>query len=256
MFRPVSKRTFEDVAAEWDRVASLRVEQIEQRKDISFSHVLLPTMLHLCANSDMTSVIDVGCGVGLLTEAIARSATRVVGVDLSPHSIQIARTRLRMLHDMSAKDVKFVHASVEDYASQVPESSFMLAVANMTLNTVLSLESLIGAVARLLEPGGHFVFTVTRPCFWPLYWGYATEPWFNYKKETFIEAPFRISLEKDNAPVATHVHRPIEQYLNALSATGLVTEKASEPMPGLRGDYLYPEPWKYAHFLALKCVRL
>ena len=85
------------------------------------------------------------------------------------------------MYDIPAKDVRFVHVSAEEYASRMPEGSFTVAVANMTLNTAPPLENLVGAVAGLLAPGGHFVFALVHPCFWPLYWGYSAEPWFDYK---------------------------------------------------------------------------
>jgi hypothetical protein len=123
----------------------------------------------------------------------------------------------------------------------------------MMLMTTANLDGTLAAVANLLEPAGHFVFTIAHPCFWHLYWQYGD--WFNYAAETFIEAPFVISLDSTGSCVTTHIHRPLALYADKLAKFGFRIEEIEEPMPSPEVERLYPEPWKFPRFLGVRCVR-
>jgi SAM-dependent methyltransferase len=57
------------------------------------------------------NVLDVGCGGGILTEAMARSGARVTGIDLSEKALRVAE-----LHLLESKlDIRYEKSSVEDY---------------------------------------------------------------------------------------------------------------------------------------------
>ena len=238
-----------EIEREWDAIAPVRDFQISQGKDISFLKVLLPAIEQLTINSDFSHVLDVGCGVGFVTEAFSNRANYIVGVDLSKRSIELAQKRLT-----SSRHAHFYSKSVEEFAQQTASHSFSLAIANMTLMTALDLLSLLRSVARLLRTGGHFVFTITHPCFWSHYWGYDTADWFNYNQEIVVEAPFKISFDRSSI-VTTHVHRPLSQYFNSLIEVGFLIEAVLEPFPPSDTDPEYLQNWKQPRFMAIRCVR-
>lgn len=248
--RPVTVKSKQDIGAEWDGIADLRMKQIQSKVDLSYHYILVPCVMELCAQGNFRSVIDVGCGIGFITQELAKRSSRLIGVDLSSRSIQLARQRF-----VSNNCVSFLNMSIEEYADEMHQGLFTLAVANMTLVTAPSLEQIVGAIARLLAPGGHFVFTITHPWFWPHYWKYASESWFDYKKEIFIEAPFKITLQKDVTLVTTHVHRPLEKYLDALLRYRFVVDRIVEPMPTPEVERMYKEKWKFPRFMGIRCIR-
>ncbi|MCI0562066.1 MAG: class I SAM-dependent methyltransferase [Nitrososphaera sp.] len=250
MIKPAARKTQEQISAEWDRLARVRSEQIERGKDLSFSWILVPTIFHLSSGSDFKMVVDVGCGPGFLTKELASKADWVVGVDSSHESVSISQERFGSLDN-----VEFVRSTIEDYSKAVDPGGFTLAVANMFLMTCLNLENALSGIARLLRPGGNFVFTIAHPAFWPIYWDYADEEWFDYNKEIPIEGTFRISLETCEGLRSTHVHRPLEQYFSALGTSNFVVRKVLEPMPGKDVEAKYPKPWKYPRFLGVRCER-
>jgi len=246
--RPVASKTEEEITLEWEHIARYRAQQIQAGKDISFRYVLLPSILELSSRSNFDSVIDLGCGAGFTTEELAKRAKRIVAVDLSHENIQISRERLGHYSNLT-----LVNSSVEHYAETQPPGSFTLAAANMMLMTALSLDSVICSTARLLRRGGHFVFTITHPWFWSHYWQYADANWFNYSSEIIIEAPFIISLQKEETYLTTHIHRPLEQYVDVLHRRGFVIETIIEPMPSEEHRSLYPLPWRFPRFLGGRC---
>ena len=162
--KPIKNKTLNEIAHEWDNIAALRMRQIQNDIDISFNHVLCPCIMDLATSCDFSNVIDVGCGCGVLSENLAKISSKVVGVDISGESIRLARQKLT-----GTENITFAHSSIEDFADSVQPGSFTLAIANMTLMTVPSLETTVKAICSMLTCGGYFVFTLTHPCFWPIY---------------------------------------------------------------------------------------
>lgn len=246
MIRPTHKSRA-DVEREWDALAPVRETQISHSKDISFTSVLLPAIQNLSQESDFTSVIDVGCGLGFVTDYISSRSDAVTAIDISSDSIRIAHQRLK-----HRKNVSFFHSSMEDFPETSP-SHFSLAISSMTLMTVLDIRSFLSSLSRVLKPGSHFIFTITHPCFWPRYWGYESEDWFDYNKEIIIEAPFSISRDKTNL-VTTHIHRPLDMYVECLHNNNFAIDTLIEPYPPAHADQEYLKNWSYPRFVGFRCV--
>ena len=91
-----------------------------------------------------------------------------------------------------------------------------------------------------------------HPFFWPLYWNYAKEEWFDYSQEIEIEGNFDISLNKSKL-ITTHFHRPLEKYIDLLIKYDLEIVKISEPLPTKEIMSKYPKKWEFPRFLGIKC---
>jgi SAM-dependent methyltransferase len=246
--RPVYRKELSDLAAEWDAIVDVRHRQILEGVDVSYNLILKPTVLELLEDrSSLARLIDVGCGSGDLSASLAQHCGQLVGVDVSPHSVEVAASVCRHLPNTS-----FYAASVERFASGSAQRDFSVAVANMTLMTAPDLYQAIAGVAKVLSAGGTFVVTIAHPCFWPQYWGYDGADWFRYDREIGIEAPFRISHEETSC-LTTHFHRPLSQYAGTLSQLGFVVDRLVEPMPDAEVEARYPERWRFPRFLGLRC---
>ena len=102
--------------------------------------------------------LDVGCGGGLLSEALARSGATVTAIDLAPAVLDVARLHLFE----SALEVDYRQISVEALAAEMP-AAFDVVTCMEMLEHVPDPASVIGACATLLKPGGKlFLSTLNR----------------------------------------------------------------------------------------------
>ena len=120
-------------------------------------HALNPVRLRYVADRVRlrdAEVLDVGCGGGLLSEALAGEGARVTAIDLAPDLLKIAR-----LHGLeSGVSVDYRLTAVEALADERPASFDAITCMEM-LEHVPDPSSVIGACARLLKPGGTLVLS-------------------------------------------------------------------------------------------------
>ena len=99
-------------------------------------------------------VIDVGCGGGILAEAMARKGAQVTGIDLAEKSLKVAQ-----LHGLeSGVSVRYEQIATEDMAQREP-GQFDVVTCMEMLEHVPEPESVVQACSALAKPGGWVVFS-------------------------------------------------------------------------------------------------
>jgi len=142
---------FESLASRWwdptsefkplHDINPLRLSYIRERVTLSDSRIL-----------------DVGCGGGLLTEALAGEAARVIGIDMGEAPLSVAK--LHLLE--SGLDVDYRQTTAEALAIEEPESFDAVTCLEM-LEHVPDPASVVNACAQLVRPGGRVFFsTINR----------------------------------------------------------------------------------------------
>ncbi|WP_018076562.1 bifunctional 2-polyprenyl-6-hydroxyphenol methylase/3-demethylubiquinol 3-O-methyltransferase UbiG [Thiobacillus denitrificans] len=99
-------------------------------------------------------ILDVGCGGGILSEAMAGAGAVVSGIDLSEKALKVARLHL---HE-SGKSVDYQLVSAEDFAAQ-HAGEFDVVTCMEMLEHVPDPASVVTACARLVKPGGWVFFS-------------------------------------------------------------------------------------------------
>lgn len=103
-------------------------------------------------------VVDVGCGAGLLSEAMAARGAKVLGIDLAPEVLEAARRHLQG----SKLDVEYRSVAAEALADEQPASCDLVTCLEM-LEHVPDPASVVAACAKLARPGASVVFsTINR----------------------------------------------------------------------------------------------
>ncbi len=111
-----------------------------------------------CGELAGKAVLDVGCGGGILTEAIAREGAKVTGIDLSGKALGVAR--LHQIESGAIVDYRLMAA--EALAIEAP-ASFDVVTCMELLEHVPDPASIVDACAKLVRPGGYVVFaTINR----------------------------------------------------------------------------------------------
>ena len=100
------------------------------------------------------TVLDVGCGGGILSESMAGLNASVTGIDLSDKALQVAR--LHLLE--SGKQVSYRKIAVEDMAIECP-GQFDIVTCLEMLEHVPDPDSVIVSCAKLVKPGGQVFFS-------------------------------------------------------------------------------------------------
>ncbi|NWA76612.1 methyltransferase domain-containing protein [Pseudomonas yamanorum] len=249
-FSYVDSISSQELANEWDCLASERHQQIFNGLDITFTHVMAPLVESLVGQDDEATLVDIGSGTGELTGRLAARFKKVVCVEPSLQSINIAKSILSFF-----SNIEFINSDFEDCETHLKsrtEKNVFLAA--MMLSADPQLDKFAQTLSRVAQKGDEFVATIPHPCFWPRYWGYEKESWFSYSKELMIKAPFKISLS-DSEFKTTHIHRPIERYIVTFAKYGFQLASMSEPIPNNKVQSLYPKKWEFPRFLAFKWIK-
>jgi len=184
-------------------------------------------LLRLVPPLEGTEVLDVACGQGLATRALAGAGARhAVGVDSSEDMIEFARG-----HDAGQNSaVSYLRDDAETLAS-LDDASFDGATCQLGLMDIPDLGAAIRAVHRVLKPGGWFVFVIGHPCFLvpraSAVMGSDGRP--GVSVSGYFDERFWRSSNPNGVRRAGNYHRMLSTYLNALTQAAFVVNVVEEP---------------------------
>jgi 2-polyprenyl-6-hydroxyphenyl methylase / 3-demethylubiquinone-9 3-methyltransferase len=108
----------------------------------------------LCGGLAGKTVVDIGCGGGILSESMAAKGATVTGVDMSERALKVARLHLFE----SGLSVDYKQLPAEELAAQQP-ASFDVVTCMEMLEHVPDPASVVKACAQLAKPGGWVFFS-------------------------------------------------------------------------------------------------
>jgi 2-polyprenyl-6-hydroxyphenyl methylase/3-demethylubiquinone-9 3-methyltransferase len=143
---------FDELAAKWwdkdgefrplHQINPLRVNFIEERSSVEGKKVL-----------------DVGCGGGILAEALNELGANVTGIDASENTIGVAKSHSRSI----GSDVIYIQNTIEEFISSHPNEKFDVITCLEMLEHVPSPNEIIKSCSNLLKDDGNIFFsTINR----------------------------------------------------------------------------------------------
>ena len=146
---------------EVDKFSQLAHDWWDSGGPLQTLHDINPIRLNYITDNvllDGRRVLDIGCGGGILTEALARAGAQVQGLDAGEAVIRVARQHAR---ENSLK-IEYSTARLEDFAADNSDHFDILTCMEL-LEHVPDPEALLLTCARLLRPGGHLILaTINR----------------------------------------------------------------------------------------------
>ncbi|MFN8486811.1 MAG: class I SAM-dependent methyltransferase [Caldilineaceae bacterium] len=193
----------------WNSNATYWDNQMGDAGNLFVNQLIWPAAQRLLALQAGERVLDAGCGNGLYTRRLAALGAEVVGFDFAEAMIE----RARQYPQSEWKMIEYHVLDGTDEAALLAlgEARFDAALSTMVLMDMAVIDPLFRALAKLLRPGGRFVFSVCHPCF------------------NQINALHMAELEDRNGEFVTRYAIKVRGYLTP--ALGLGTAIAGQPKP-------------------------
>jgi len=150
-----------DVADHWENNAEIWTIYSRAGYDKYRDALNTPAFLEMMPPVAGLTGLDLGCGEGTNTRAVARLGARMVGLDIAPTFIRHAR-------EAEAQDPLGIDYVLGDGQSiDFPEASFDFVTAFMSMMDMADQHQVLKGVHRILRPGGFLQFSILHPCFVP-----------------------------------------------------------------------------------------
>ena len=148
---PNEIKKFEDLAANW-------WDPDSEFKPLHAINPLRTEYINLHSPVKGLKVLDVGCGGGLISEAMSAFDAEVTGIDMGEAPLSVAKLHLKE----SGEKVEYLKITAEELAEQRPEQYDIVTCLEM-LEHVPDPSSVINACATMVKPGGDVYFsTINR----------------------------------------------------------------------------------------------
>lgn len=214
---PESTATIYDKAAgNWQRSEPILLSDFTAR----------PFLLDWCDSVEGANVLDLGCGEGYVgRQILARGAASVTGIDISAEMIENARAQIPA---ESGDALTYAVGDAWELA-HFADDSFDLVVCVFLFNYLdrAAMTATMKEVARVLRPGGRFVFAVPHPSLAfmrpeerPFYFSRGERGYFEGRDALFEGEIWR----RDGVSVRVRcVHKTLDDYFTALREAGFTT---------------------------------
>lgn len=155
-------------------------------------------------------ILDIACGNGLTTRRLVEmGAAHVTAFDFSANLIEFAKKRTAEYESKITYSV--MDATDEEQLTSLGEAKFDAAISNMALFDIADIEPLFRSLAKILKPGGVFVFSIAHPA-------------FNNASSMHV-----VEQVDDNGEIKTMYSVKISRYMNSYHQRGLALHNQPKP---------------------------
>jgi SAM-dependent methyltransferase len=206
----------------WERHAGWWQEGFTEGADPEYEEQILPMAGEWLRGAER--VLDVGTGEGQLARlAVRGGAALVVGVDPTVKQLTAARDR--------AGGPLYARAAAAGLPCRT--GAFDAVVACLVFEHIHEYAEAIAEVARVLRPGGRFLFFLNHPLLQTPGSGWIDD--HILEEQYWRVGPYLVEddSEEEVAPgvLLPFIHRPLSRYVNTMATHGLLIERMEEPAP-------------------------
>lgn len=221
----------------WNQKARFWDELHGEYGNVFHRKLVEPSVLRLLDLRAGESVLDAGCGNGVIARRLARAGAVVTAFDYSAAMLALARARDSAVG--VRVDYHLIDATDEAALLRLGLQRFDAITCSMALMDMPAIGPLFAAASQLLKPAGRFVFATMHPAF------NSNNPVFLHEKEDrdgLVSEHFSVKLRHylDMPPVKGsgapgeptphyYCHRPLGELLGTAFAAGFVLDALLEP---------------------------
>jgi SAM-dependent methyltransferase len=218
-----------DVRTSWNAVADWYNGWVGPEGSEYHRRLAIPAVMELLAPRAREMILDVGAGQGVLAPHIVRAGAVYTGVDASLRLLRYARKHHGRIGRFLLGDARRLAEIPALRSGSFDAVVFLLSIQNME-----PLPEVFRSAAWALRPGGRLVLLMTHPCFQvPMQsgWEWDRNRKLLYRRVdrylTALQVPLTVTVkERDHRTL--NFHRPLEEYVNRLTACGLLVERLKE----------------------------
>lgn len=234
----------------YERIADQYAESMRRVDEETFSwnhDLVVPQLLNIVGDVRGRSVLDAGCGEGIVARHLVNRGADVTAVDVSPQLIA---------HGQAQDGENRIKWAVHDLSLPNPpvNEKFDVVVSNLVLNDVVDFRGFIRTIGNLTKNGGRAILSLTNPYSAPM--REKAHSYFDSGKAT----PYAWA-----EPKVYHFHRTMQDYVSAFREAGfllssLTDVQMTKEMVSKLPDSSRELPWfsmyhRYPFFLILEFVK-
>ena len=179
--------------------------------------------LRLLGEVDGRRVLEVGCGAAQCSRWLRTRGAAAIGLDLSVRQLQHSRR----IDGQTGLPVPVVQGTAT--ALPFADTTFDVVFSSFgALQFVADIEEAVGEVARVLVPGGRFVFSITHPTRW-MFPDDPTEQGLTASQSYWDRTPYVEVDEATGAVSYAEHHRTLGDWVRLLAGHGFVLRDLVEP---------------------------
>ncbi|MGH1487961.1 MAG: class I SAM-dependent methyltransferase [Acidimicrobiales bacterium] len=235
----------------WNSHADWWQREFTDGVDPEYTEQIIP--LAASGLSGCPKVLDIGTGEGQIARHLADLGHNVSGVDPVFGQVDEASRR--------GGPTRYIQAGAA--ALPFADESFDGALACLVFEHIDQVDEAIAEVARVLRPGGRFVFLLNHPLLQTPGSGWIDDQLIDPPEQYWRIGPYLLEdatiEEVQKGVFIRFIHRPLSRYVNALASAGLLIRHMDEPAPP--AGFLAQAPQYEAaatvpRLLALQCQKV
>lgn len=211
----------------WQNSSRWYQKHIEKEGSYNHRELILPKLLPLLNLSTSSSLLDLGCGQGVLSFAIDPKI-RYLGLDASQSLIKYALDKKKSKnHEFKRKDV----TQALNLDKKFSHAAFVLSIQNMAYPQKALIEA-----SKALEKNGKLALVINHPCYRiPKHssWEFIENHKGQYRRIDRYMSPFKATLQTHpsqgkSSPKTFSFHHPLSNYFTFLKEAGFLVEDLVE----------------------------